>query len=78
MKLNQYSKYVTVFATNTQKYIFYKGEIISYYVKCANKFYIEEGTKRKTSVMEYIKNTYEYKHSNASIDVCYCLTNLIQ
>lgn len=77
MKINKYSNLITAVNDTTadRHYIFYKDELVAFGTK--NSYYMELKDKRKKSVIEYIENTYNYKHTNAQIVYVPYLNNML-
>ena len=77
MKLNRYSDNIVEFndTTGGRHYIFYKNELVAFGKD--DTYYIESKDKRKKSVIEFIKGTYDYKYNDAKIKTCYSLNNIL-
>ncbi|MBZ9622872.1 hypothetical protein G9F71_008400 [Clostridium sp. FP2] len=75
--INIYSKTITIARIKDVDYIHYNNELVSFNDNEKKCFYIETKDMKKNSVIDYIKDTYNYKYNNYTIEECYCITNLL-
>ena len=75
--INKYSKTITIARIKDIDYIHYNNELVSFNDNAKKCFYIEAKDMKKGSVLDYIKDTYNYKYLHYTIEQCFSLNNLL-